>query len=70
VKAVRHQVGNMVTEVDGNGADVRCHGTATHFKPDEEKRVTSFVGTFDLHLSRIEGRWRIDRFRSNAKDVE
>ena len=70
VKAVRHQVGNMVTEVDGNGADVHCHGTATHFKPGEVKRVTSFVGTYDLHLSRIRGRRRIDRFRSNAKYVE
>ena len=38
VKAVHHQTGNYVVRVEGEGATATCYGTATHYKPEEEKR--------------------------------
>jgi hypothetical protein len=70
VEAVHHQTGNYAIEVDGDAATLRCYGTATHFRPDQEKRLTYFVGSYDFHLVRVDGSWKIDRFRFDAKFVE
>jgi hypothetical protein len=70
VRAVHHQTGNFVISIDGDAATVFCYGTATHFKPDQEKRLTYFVGSYDFGLSRMEGGWKIARMRFNAKYVE
>ena len=70
VQSVHHQTGNFVTSVDGDAATVSCYGTATHFRPEQEKRLTVFVGSYDFHLTRVGDRWTIDIFRFNAKYVE
>jgi hypothetical protein len=70
VEAVHHQIGNHVVELDGDGATASCYGIATHYRPDEEKRLTYFVGSYDFHLARSPDGWRIDRFRFNKKYVE
>jgi hypothetical protein len=70
VQAVHHQVGNYVIDVRSNGADVYCYAMATHYNPGSEKTITWFVGSYDIHLIRTEGRWRIDAFKFNKKYVE
>jgi hypothetical protein len=70
VEAVHHQTGNFVIQVLGDTAKASCYGTATHFKPDEEKRLTYFVGSYDFHLVRTRDGWKIDGFRFNSKYVE
>ena len=70
VTAVHHQTGNFVIHVDGDTATASCYGTATHYKPDEAKRLTYFVGSYDFHLTRTGAGWKIDRFRFNKKYVE
>src|SRR5688572_23967758 len=47
VKAVHHQVGNMIVRIEDDSATVHCYGTATHYRPDQEKRITTFVGSYD-----------------------
>ncbi|MBI2390708.1 MAG: nuclear transport factor 2 family protein [Deltaproteobacteria bacterium] len=67
---VHHQVGNFVVRVRGDEADVACHGIAFHHRaiggPDN---VRTFVGTYDLHLRRTGGRFRIDAFKFDARFV-
>ena len=70
VPVVHHQVGNMRIAVRGDEAEVFCYGMATHYNPAAEKRVTWFVGSYDLRLSRVGGDWKISAFRFNSKYVE
>ena len=53
-----------------NAAPVRCYGTATHYRPEREKRLTYFVGSYDVHLVRVGRSWKIDQFKFDAKYVE
>jgi len=69
VAEVHHQTGNFVIRVDGDAATVNCYGIATHFRPEEEKPVTTFVGGYEFHLVRTDGHWKIDRFRFNKKYI-
>ena len=71
LKAVHHQTGNFRVRVAGDGADVFCYGTATHYLPNRSGRNTRvFVGSYDLHLTRQDGAWRIDLFRFRLKYVD
>jgi hypothetical protein len=54
----------------GNRATAGCYGTATHYRPDEGKRLTYFVGSYDFALTRGSEGWKIDSFRFNNKYVE
>jgi hypothetical protein len=69
VEAVHHQTGNYVVQVNGDMASASCYGTATHYRPNEEKSLTYFVGSYDFHLVRAATGWKIDRFRFNKKYV-
>lgn len=70
VDKIHHQAGNYMVKVNGAEADVFCYGTATHYRPQEEKKVTTFVGSYDFHLVKGSGGWRISSFRFNSKYVE
>lgn len=71
LEAVHHQAGNYEVEVSGEEADVFCYGTAFHFLPNGKGRDTrTFVGTYDMHLRKHAGRWRIDRLRYDLKFVD
>ncbi len=70
VPAVHHQAGNFLITVKGDKADVFCYGIAMHYllgKPDPYTRT--FVGSYDFHLVRRAGAWKIDRFRFNSKYI-
>ena len=71
VHALHHQVGNFLISVQNGNADVFCYGTAYHYLPNDTGRNTrTFVGSYDLHLVKLHGEWKIDQFRFNLKFVE
>lgn len=71
LKAVHHQTGNFRIRVDDDSADAFCYGIALHYLPNASGRNTrTFVGSYDFHLQRTGGRWRIDLFRFNMKYVD
>lgn len=68
LQAIHHQTGNLDVDVNGNEADASCYGIAYHFLPHDTGRSTrTFVGTYDIHLRKHRGSWRIDKFRYNLK---
>lgn len=69
VKAVHHHAGNVLVDVEGDEATAYCYATATHYKPDTDAPLTTFVGAYDLHLVRDGAHWRIDAFRYESKYV-
>ncbi len=71
LKAVHHQTGNFRLRVERDQADAFCYGIALHYLPNTSGRNTrTFVGSYDLHLKRDGGPWRIDRFRFNLKYID
>jgi 3-phenylpropionate/cinnamic acid dioxygenase small subunit len=71
IQAIHHQAGNFRVRVAGDEAEAFCYGIAYHYLPNiSGKNTRTFVGTYDFHLVRSEDRWRIDRFRFNAKFVD
>src|SRR5688572_26328243 len=57
IAAVHHQTGNFVVTLAGDRADVFCYGIALHHRPEAEKRVTMFVGSYVFALARAAGTW-------------
>ena len=70
VKSVHHQVGNFVVTFDAKGASVFANGLATHFRAGEAKKVTWFVGTYNLHLVQSKAGWKLDAFKLNLKYMD
>jgi hypothetical protein len=71
LSAVHHQAGNFRVWPRGDEADAFCYGIALHHRPHPSGRNTRiFVGTYELGLRLDGGRWRISRFRFDAKVVE
>jgi hypothetical protein len=71
LKAVHHQTGNFRVRVAAEEADVFCYATASHYLPNRSGRNSRvFVGSYDLHLTRQAGAWRIDLFRFHLKYID
>lgn len=69
--AVHHQAGNFRVRLRGDEADAFCYAIASHHRPNPTGRNTRvFVGSYDVGLRWVDGRWRIDQFRFNLKYVE
>jgi hypothetical protein len=66
--AVHHQAGNYIVEIDGDQANVLAYSIASHYKESANKEKTrEYVGSYDLHLVKTFGGWRIDKFKFNLK---
>jgi hypothetical protein len=72
IDQVHHQLGNFQIDVDGNRAAAFCYGVAYHHreKISHPSKTRTFVGSYDIHLTRADGRWQIDLFRFNLKFIE
>lgn len=71
LKAVHHQTGNYQITIQNNEADVFCYGIAFHYLPNKTNRNTrTFVGSYNFHLVKSEGAWKIDRFKFKLKFIE
>lgn len=67
--AVHHQAGNYLVEITGDEANVIAYSIASHFKESagKKEKTRDYVGSYDLHLTRSYGGWRIDKFKYNLK---
>ena len=71
LEAIHHQIGNYRVKLEGDQATAFCYGIASHYRPTRSGRNTRvFVGSYDLHLRRVEGRWQIDSFRFTLKYLD
>ncbi len=62
-----HQIGNFVTEINGNKAHSFCYGTATHYLEDEGGNIWTVVGSYDFDLEKIESEWKVTTMTFNYK---
>ncbi len=65
-----HQIGNFITEVNGDKAHSFCYGTATHYLEDNNGNVWTVVGSYDFDLEKIDGAWKIKTMTFNYKYQE
>ncbi len=71
LRAVHHQAGNFQVTLSGGQADAFCYAIASHYLPNASGEYTRiFVGSYDFHLEKQGGAWRIDRFRFNLKYMD
>ena len=71
IDQVHHQMGNLQVSVAGEEASASCYGTAFHHrKVQDPRRTRVFVGSYAIHLVRMGGRWRIDRFKFDLAFIE
>jgi hypothetical protein len=69
--AVHHQAGNYIVDVDGNRAKVHADAIAMHSKNAATKGKTrTFVGSYDIGLTRTGDGWRIDAFAYHLKFID
>lgn len=62
-----HQIGNFITEINGNKAHSFCYGTATHYLENENGNVWTVVGTYDFNLEKINDIWKVTSMKFNYK---
>lgn len=65
--ATHHQLGNFITEIEGNTAKVFCYGTATHYLPHKLGDIWSVIGTYLFELKKNHHDWQITKMTFNFK---
>ncbi|MCL3780659.1 nuclear transport factor 2 family protein [Prolixibacteraceae bacterium JC049] len=65
--STHHQLGNFITEIEGNTAKVFCYGTATHYLEHEAGNIWTVVGSYNLELKEMDGTWRVTKMKLNYK---
>ncbi len=71
LKAIHHQAGNFLVDMEDDEATVFCYAVAWHFLPNRSGRNTrTFIGSYDIRLLMLHGEWKIDRFRYNLKFID
>ncbi len=71
LKAIHHQAGNFLVNVEESEAAVFCYGVAWHYLPNKtEQNTRTFVGSYDIHLIKEDEEWKIDRFKFNLKFID
>ena len=62
-----HQIGNVLTTIDGNTAKVFCYGTATHYLKHDNGNIWTVVGSYNFDLIKVSGQWKISSMTFNFK---
>ena len=71
LKAIHHQAGNYLVDVKDKEATAFCYGVAWHYLPNKTSRNTrTFLGSYDFHLVKQDGEWKIDLFKFNLKFID
>jgi hypothetical protein len=66
--AVHHHAGNYIVEINGQEANVIAYSITSHYRESAKKEKTrEYVGSYDLHLEKGLGGWRINKFKFNLK---
>jgi hypothetical protein len=66
-KFTHHQLGNFITKVNGNKAEVFCYGTATHYLEHNEGNIWTVVGSYNLELKKEKEIWKVNSMKFNFK---
>ncbi|MDD1770613.1 MAG: nuclear transport factor 2 family protein [Methanomassiliicoccales archaeon] len=70
LKAVHHQMGNLLVTLSGVHATATCYATATHYLPSGKGESTkTFYGSYELGLARTIRGWHVDSLRYLSKFV-
>ena len=60
--------GQTCLKLNNNSADVFAYATATHYNNSAVNGKTrEFVGSYNIHLLKVEEVWKIDKFKYNLK---
>ena len=71
LKAIHHQTGNYIVNVNQNKAEVFCYGIASHYLPNKTNRnVRIFIGSYNFNLTKNGENWQIDKFKFNLKYID
>jgi len=71
LRAIHLQAGNYLVFIRDNEAIVFCYGIVLHYLPNSTNWNTRIlVGSYDIHLMRQEGEWKIDGFKFNLKFIK
>ena len=71
LKAIHHQAGNYIVNVNQNEANVFCYGIASHYLPNKTNQNTrTFVGSYEFRLVKNAENWQIDKFKFNLKYID
>jgi SnoaL-like protein len=71
IEVIHHQAGNYRVDVRGDRSTAFCYAIASHYRRTRSGRNSrTFVGSYDFHLLRLDGRWQIDSVRFNLKYVD
>ena len=69
--AIHHQSGNHLIDLDGDQARVHADSIAVHVNNAAVNGVTrTFVGSYDLAVTRVDGAWRVAKFHYLLKVVD
>jgi len=67
-ESTHHQMGNMLSKIEGEEARVFCYGTASHYLNDELGNLWVVVGSYDFDLSKDENnKWKVKSMKFNFK---
>lgn len=66
-ESTHHQLGNFITEINGNKASLFCYGTATHYLTDEKGNLWTVVGSYNFDLEKMNNQWRVTSMKFNFK---
>lgn len=62
-----HQLGNIISRIEEEKANLTAYGTATHYLQDKNGSVWTVVGTYDFELAKQESEWKINKMVFNYK---
>ncbi|MBI9071944.1 MAG: nuclear transport factor 2 family protein [Melioribacteraceae bacterium] len=70
--STHHQIGNILIDIyTETSAHTSCYGMLSHFiKECEGGEIWKVYGSYDFHLVKIEGHWKINRLIFNFKFQE
>jgi hypothetical protein len=71
MKAVHHQAGNHMVDLDGPRATAFCYGIASHYLPNPTGHNTrTFVGSYEFALLKTAETWVITSMRFVLKYID
>ena len=71
LKAIHHQAGNYLVDVNGTKAEAFCYGIASHYLPNKtNKNTRTFVVSYNFEFLKDSGGWKIAKFKFNLKYIE
>ncbi len=66
-ESTHHQLGNFLSSIEGNKAEVFCYGMASHYLSDVGGNLWIVAGTYDFQLQQSNGAWKITSMKFNFK---